>query len=133
MTNCIETTWGCLQKDGYGRKMIEGRVYMAHRVAWAEANGVDFTTMTPDMIIRHTCDNPPCINPEHLVLGTHKDNAQDRVERGRNGVNQYALADTCINGHMFTPENTRHYRYPSGKSQRFCITCHKERGRRYRA
>ena len=35
------------------------------------------------MVIRHKCDNPPCINPEHLELGTMKDNSQDMVQRGR--------------------------------------------------
>ena len=35
------------------------------------------------MVIRHTCDNRKCINPEHLLLGTHQDNVKDRVKRGR--------------------------------------------------
>lgn len=41
------------------------------------------------MVIRHTCDNRKCINPEHLILGTHQDNVRDRVARGRsaNGKN----------------------------------------------
>lgn len=36
-----------------------------------------------DMIIRHKCDNPSCINPNHLLIGTHKDNSNDKIERGR--------------------------------------------------
>jgi hypothetical protein len=35
------------------------------------------------MVIRHKCDNPPCCNPKHLIIGTHSDNAKDRVRRGR--------------------------------------------------
>jgi hypothetical protein len=37
------------------------------------------------MLVRHTCDNPICVNPEHLVLGTHKDNRQDVIDREREG------------------------------------------------
>jgi len=43
-------------------------------------------------IIRHTCDNPMCINPKHLVVGTHKDNAHDRVKRGRSATGARAGA-----------------------------------------
>lgn len=39
-----------------------------------------------DMVIRHKCDNPTCINPDHLELGTHAENVQDRVERNRSAV-----------------------------------------------
>jgi hypothetical protein len=36
------------------------------------------------LVVRHTCDNPSCVNPEHLIVGTYKDNTQDAVARGRN-------------------------------------------------
>ena len=50
-----------------------------HRVAWESANGP-----IPDgLIVRHTCDNPPCCNPAHLLVGTQADNIRDAVERGR--------------------------------------------------
>ena len=52
----------------------------AHRVAW-EAHNAE--PIPEGMIVRHTCDNPACINPEHLVLGTPKDNTHDMLERGR--------------------------------------------------
>jgi hypothetical protein len=39
-----------------------------------------------NILVRHTCDNPPCINPDHLILGTHADNWQDMVSRGRNKI-----------------------------------------------
>lgn len=65
---------------GYGRLMHDRRAYRAHRVAWVVANGRD----VPDgQVVRHTCDNPPCCNPAHLVLGTHVQNMNDRDERDR--------------------------------------------------
>lgn len=40
------------------------------------------------MVIRHSCDNPPCTNPAHLLVGTHADNVADRVTRSRNAVGE---------------------------------------------
>lgn len=65
---------------GYGRfKIASYQTAHANRVAWAIANGRD----PGEMLVRHSCDNPPCCNPAHLLLGTHQQNAQDKVERGR--------------------------------------------------
>lgn len=44
--------------------------------------------LTKDKIVRHTCDNPLCINPNHLIIGTHADNVTDRVNRKRNAVGE---------------------------------------------
>jgi hypothetical protein len=129
MSDCIITDWS-LGRDGYGRKMIGGVYRRAHRVAWAEANGFDFRKLTPDMVIRHTCDVPACVNPEHLLLGTTQDNTRDRQERDRHR-NQHVDATYCIRGHEFTPANTRTYTYPDGRTQRFCREC--KRGERQRA
>ena len=64
--------------DGYGRSKHVGE-QRAHRVAYRLVCGP-----IPDgEIVRHTCDNPPCCNPRHLLTGTHADNAQDKVDRGR--------------------------------------------------
>lgn len=51
----------------------------AHRYSYKECIG----EIPEGMVVRHTCDNPLCINPKHLILGTHNDNVQDRVSRGR--------------------------------------------------
>ena len=53
-----------------------------HRVAYAIANGLSMEDIE-GVVIRHTCDNPPCINPEHLLAGTHADNTDDMMQRGR--------------------------------------------------
>src|SRR6266702_3699968 len=76
MSDCIEWTGG-KEKDGYGRRWHQGRQRRAHRVAFFEAYGY-----WPN-ICRHTCDNRPCVNIDHLRDGTHADNARDRMERGR--------------------------------------------------
>lgn len=77
----------CRQEFGHGLLRIPGKVEKAHRVSWTLANGP-----IPDgLIVRHKCDNPPCVNPAHLELGTRADNVRDRDGRGRHvafhGVN----------------------------------------------
>lgn len=66
---------------GYGRAWWRGTLYLAHRLAWIEANG----PIPADMKVLHRCDNPPCCNPTHLFLGTDADNARDRDRKGRLG------------------------------------------------
>jgi hypothetical protein len=72
LTKCVEWS-GARSGDGYGAVYIDGKQRAAHRVAWEKAKGV-----IPDgMWILHRCDNPLCVNPDHLFLGTAKDNTQD--------------------------------------------------------
>lgn len=70
---------GQRQRQGYGQLGWAGKRYAAHRFAWAITNGP-----IPDgLVVCHRCDNPGCVRPEHLFLGTHRDNARDRVAKGR--------------------------------------------------
>lgn len=71
---------GCRDWNGYGKFFFQYKSYMAHRLAWQVANGAPIPN---GMYVMHTCDNPPCINPEHLVLGTAADNSRDMVQKGR--------------------------------------------------
>lgn len=64
---------------GYGALTHGGFIMDAHRVAWELANG----PIPKGLHVLHHCDNPPCVNPEHLYAGTRKDNARDAVERGQ--------------------------------------------------
>ena len=77
---CREWTGYRDPKFGYGQIAVGGRMEKAHRVAWAVSNGRPVPT---GQKVRHTCDNPPCIEPGHLVLGTQRDNVADMFDRGR--------------------------------------------------
>lgn len=65
---------------GYGKFTVNGKQYDAHRVSYELHTG---TTIPEGMQIRHSCDNPLCVNPQHLSVGTNADNVGDMVSRGR--------------------------------------------------
>lgn len=66
---------------GYGMISVgKSKLRGAHIVAWELATGQKLPT---GQVIRHNCDNPPCTNPAHLLLGTHADNVNDRLEHGQ--------------------------------------------------
>ena len=68
--------------DGYARKWYNGRVHPHHRVVYAEHNNIDLENMK-GLVVMHTCDNPSCVNPLHLRLGTQKDNIRDMDNKER--------------------------------------------------
>lgn len=70
---------GHVGDDGYGKITRKGRTKRAHRLAYEVWVG----PIPEDMLLRHSCDTPLCINPEHLEPGTPKQNTQDMIQRGR--------------------------------------------------
>lgn len=75
---CWEWQAGCC-RDGYGTFHYNGKSTGAHCVSYLLTKG----EIPLGMVVMHTCDNPPCCNPSHLKLGTHKDNAHDAIKKGR--------------------------------------------------
>jgi len=88
----VDKSGDCWEWTGYRERYGYGRVSMvaigmsnkvlAHRAAWILTHG----EIPSGMNICHTCDNPICVNPSHLFLGTHQDNMRDRDSKGRGVV-----------------------------------------------
>ena len=91
LASSVEVESGCIEyqgrrgRFGYGMIRVGSRIdgtrrnERAHRVVWAHHNG----PVPGGMVVRHTCDNPPCVNIDHLEIGTQADNMRDRMVRGR--------------------------------------------------
>ena len=88
---------GGTYRGGYGQLNWQGRPRKAHRLAWEAAYGAP----PAHLHVCHTCDQPACINPEHLFLGSIADNMADKVSKGRQERGEsHGLA-------KFTDENIR--------------------------
>lgn len=109
--------------SGYGNfgGSTDGRRWMklAHRHAWEITNG----PIPLGMVVLHRCDNPPCVRPDHLSLGTMRDNTADMIQKGRWVSNGFASRTHCKRGHLFTAENTR----VTSAGWRHCRACQRER------
>lgn len=75
---CWEWT-GARHGFGYGTIYYLGKYHPAHRISWYLASG----NFPDDSLVLHKCDNAACVNPNHLYLGTHRDNARDMCLRNR--------------------------------------------------
>ncbi len=105
--------------DGrYGIAWQDGRQQKAQRVAWLLCHG---EPVPRGVECCHRCDNPRCVRPDHLFLGTHRENMHDSIRKGRFVTRPSFSGLYCKRGHRLTAENT--YRYPDGSSHRNRRTC----------
>lgn len=70
---------GTQRRNGYGKITWGGKHYVPHKISYLIFNGL----IKPNQVVRHTCDNKFCINPNHLIIGTQSDNIIDCVKRNR--------------------------------------------------
>lgn len=90
-TACHEWT-GSLDTAGYGRVRVGRGFRGAHRAAWILSKG----DIPDGMCVLHRCDNPSCVNVDHLFLGTQQDNMRDMVAKGRNRRREYRGENSSV-------------------------------------
>ncbi len=119
-----KTAWNgeCLEWQGnkksdstYGVVWRDGKMQTAHRWIFIKLNGY-----SPEVVM-HTCDNPPCVNPSHLIGSTFVENNKDRASKDRNGKAE--VSSTCPKGH----NRWGYYKDKDGYINRQCKDCAKER------
>ena len=83
---------GARTNKGYGCVDVNGTNTTAHRAAWV----AKFGSISKGILVCHHCDTPPCINPDHLFLGTAKDNAADMVSKGRHNSGSWKVLTEAV-------------------------------------
>lgn len=116
MNMCIESARTPSQR--YPQRQLLGKVRPETHTVWFNAHGV-----LPNGWMLHTCDNPRCVDLDHLFEGSNSDNIKDCVSKGRNPE---ASKTHCKNGHEFTERNT-YVRTSRGWTERMCRRCRADR------
>ena len=123
--------------DGYGKLRVNKRIQPIHRLAYLAYKGV----IPKQLVVRHKCDVRNCWNPEHLEVGTVRDNILDCMKRGRHpsGLTEPTPKNItpsnrkrpplCSNGHEYTTKNTHVDMF----GHRNCRACANAKSRRLRA
>ncbi len=105
---------GNRSESGYGRVKIDGVRWQAPRLAYKLWHG----RLARDLFVCHACDNPPCVRPDHLWLGTQADNLRDAYAKGRK-VSPQVNKTHCPAGHPYAGENL----VIAKSGQRVCRQC----------
>lgn len=84
LTSCIISSYW-KDKDGYARKSYKGKSYQHHRLVYMQYHKCSESSMK-GLVVMHLCDNRPCINPDHLRLGSQQENIQDMTNKKRQAV-----------------------------------------------
>lgn len=104
MSNCKHWKGG-KNKQGYGQRWFRGKNVLAHRAAYCEYYDLELEDIK-GVVIRHTCDTPSCVNALHLLAGTHQDNSDDMVSRGRSTLKSH-FYDAELAGEIYQAARER--------------------------
>lgn len=111
--------WKRPGKNGYGYMSVANRPTLAHRLSWMLEHNEE---VPAGMFVCHHCDNRQCVRPDHLFVGSQKDNIRDAARKGR--LNTWSSAKThCKRGHELVGSNL--HVFPNGV--RGCVTCRRWR------
>lgn len=114
-------TWmGYFSGAGYGQIQHLRKGHLAHRLMFELIHTIK---LAPEEFVCHKCDNPPCINPDHLFIGSASDNMRDCVSKGRDWESKKTH---CPKGHPYDKVNT----YLGLNGRRNCRICVRESHRR---
>ncbi len=104
---CWEWQGGRANGCGYGAMRLGKAWMMVHRYSWTIHHG----PIPTGLLVCHKCDNPLCVRPDHLFLGTNKQNCQDKVSKNRQAFNRGELCGTSI----LTEQAVKAIRYLSAR------------------
>lgn len=128
----VDRTPTCWGWNGFVDSIGRGHFFIyeigkvrAHRASYI----LNIGPIPNNLVVCHSCDNPNCVNPDHLWLGTIKENVHDMLAKGR----EHRRGRYCINNHDTELPNAIRYVMQRGKRVSVCIECAKARQRRYEA